>query len=311
MDDINITFLISLSIISLGYVIKRIKLIKEEDGVVFSKIIFNLTLPAVILKYTTNIHFELSLILLPIVNISFGIIMALIGLIISRKKERAIKGLMIMTMIGFNVVHFSFPLVEGIWGEAGMQLITLVDAGNAFSIFVLSYILGTIYSPNNKMEDNNLSVKYIGKKLLRSVPLLTYAAALIINFSGIIIPTFFSELIDIIARANVALSLLLLGILLRFKFERTEWRTIIKVLIIRYSVGIFFSISLFFLLPASVFDSLFRIIIAISLILPIGVAIIPFSIELGYNEKITTMLVNLSLIISFILVWIFVLTLSG
>jgi predicted permease len=237
--------------------------------------------------------------------------MALIGLIISRKKERTIKGLMIMTMIGFNVVHFSFPLVEGIWGETGMQLITLVDAGNAFSIFVLSYILGTIYSPNNKIEDDNLSVKYLGKKLLRSVPLLTYAAALIINFSGIIIPTFFSELIDIIARANVALSLLLLGILLRFKFERNEWSTILKVLIVRYSIGIIFSLSLFFLLPSSIFDALFRIILAISLILPIGVAIIPFSIELGYNEKVTTMLVNLSLIISFILVWIFVLFLSG
>lgn len=311
MYDINITFLISLAIISLGYIIKRIKIIKEKDGEVLSKIIFNITLPAVILKYTTSVQFELSLILLPIVNISFGIIMALIGLIISRKKKRAIKGLMIMTMIGFNVVHFSFPLVEGIWGESGMQLITLVDAGNAFSIFVLSYILGTIYSPKNEIEDNSISVKYLGKKLLRSVPLLTYAAALIINFSGVVIPAFFNELIDIIARANVALSLLLLGILLRFKFERTEWTTILKVLIIRYSVGIFFSICLFFLLPASIFDSLFRTIIAISLILPIGVAIIPFSIELGYNEKVTTMLVNLSLIISFILVWIFVLLLSG
>ncbi len=311
MYDINITFLISLAIISLGYIIKRIKIIKEKDGEVLSKIIFNITLPAVILKYTTSVQFELSLILLPIVNISFGIIMALIGLIISRKKKRAIKGLMIMTMIGFNVVHFSFPLVEGIWGESGMQLITLVDAGNAFSIFVLSYILGTIYSPKNEIEDNSISVKYLGKKLLRSVPLLTYAAALIINFSGVVIPSFFNELIDIIARANVALSLLLLGILLRFKFERTEWTTILKVLIIRYSVGIFFSICLFFLFPASIFDSLFRTIIAISLILPIGVAIIPFSIELGYNEKVTTMLVNLSLIISFILVWIFVLLLSG
>lgn len=311
MYDINITFLISLAIISLGYIIKRIKIIKEKDGEVLSKIIFNITLPAVILKYTTSVQFELSLILLPIVNISFGIIMALIGLIISRKKKRAIKGLMIMTMIGFNVVHFSFPLVEGIWGESGMQLITLVDAGNAFSIFVLSYILGTIYSPKNEIEDNSISVKYLGKKLLRSVPLLTYAAALIINFSGVVIPAFFNELIDIIARANVALSLLLLGILLRFKFERTEWTTILKVLLIRYSVGIFFSICLFFLLPASIFDSLFRTIIAISLILPIGVAIIPFSIELGYNEKVTTMLVNLSLIISFILVWIFVLLLSG
>ena len=311
MSDINITFLISFTIISIGYLIKRVNLIKEQDGEVFSKIIFNLTLPAVILKYTTNVQFQLTLILLPIINIVFGMIMALIGLIITRKTQYSTKGLMLMTMIGFNVVHFSFPLVEGIWGDSGMQLITLVDAGNAFSIFVLSYILGTIFSPNNKIEQNNLSIKFIGKKLIRSIPLITYVVAILINLSGIIIPPFLNELIDIIARANVALSLLLLGILLHFKFERSEWTTILKVLIIRYSFGIFFSLCLFFLLPPYIFSSLFRIIIAISLILPIGVAIIPFSIELGYNEKVATMLVNISLVISFILVWIFILVLSG
>jgi len=311
MDNINTTFLISFTVIAIGYILKQTKIIKEKDGDVFSKIIFNITLPAIILKYTTTVKFEITLILLPLVNISFGIIMALIGSLIVRKKKHSTKGLMLMTMIGFNVVHFSFPLVEGIWGEQGMQLITLVDAGNAFSIFILSYILGTIYSPNNEAEQNSISAKLIGKKLMRSVPLLTYIIALLINFSGIPIPSFFTELIDIIARANVALSLLLLGILLQFKFERTEWGIILKVLIIRYSVGIIFSLCLFFLLPTSIFDPLFRIIIVISLIFPIGVAVIPFSIELGYNKKITTMLVNLSLVISFILVWIFILYLGG
>jgi len=156
-----------------------------------------------------------------------------------------------------------------------------------------------------------LELKFVGKKLLKSAPLLTYIVALLINFSGINIPEFFTELIDVVARANTALALLLLGIFLNFHFEKSEWITILKVLIIRYSVGIVLSLSLFFFLPSSIFSPLFRIIIAISLILPIGVALIPFSVELGYNEKITTMLVNLSLIISFILVWFFVIFLNG
>ncbi len=311
MTDINTTFLISLTIIAIGYIIKHVNLIKEENGDILAKIIFNITLPAVILKYTSTVQFEISLILLPLINISFGIIMAFIGSLITQKTPRSTKGLMLMTMIGFNVVHFSFPLVEGIWGENGMQLITFIDAGNAFSIFVLSYMLGTLYSPKNQFETEKLGIKFIGKKLLRSVPLLTYAVALLINFSGITIPLFFSELINVVARANTALALLLLGIFLNFHFERSEWITILKVLIIRYSVGIAISLSLFFSLPSPPFSSLFRIIVAISLILPIGVAIIPFSVELGYNKKLTTMLVNLSLIISFILVWIFILLLNG
>ena len=55
-----------------GYIVKKLKIITEENGKVVAKIIFNITLPAVILKITSRIEFKVSLILLPLVNIFFG-----------------------------------------------------------------------------------------------------------------------------------------------------------------------------------------------------------------------------------------------
>ncbi len=311
MADVNYIFFLSLIIIIIGYVVKKLKILTEENGKVVAKVIFNITLPAVILKVTSKIEFNLTLILLPLVTIIFGFFMAMIGLILFRRYQRDKKGLILMSLIGFNVAHFSFPLIEGIWGDEGMQYIALIDAGNAFTIFVLCYIIGSIFSPNNNTEDLGIDFKDIGKRLLKSTPLMSYILALFINFSeiGPNIPMFFWDLLDIIARANTALSLLLLGIYLNFKFERTEWATIIKVLIIRYSLGLLVGLLLFFFLPSDQFNLLFRIILTISLIFPIGLAVIPFSIEFEYDQKLVSMIANLTIIISFAMVWILIILL--
>jgi hypothetical protein len=237
--------------------------------------------------------------------------MAISGIILFRKEPKNIKGLMIMTIIGFNVAHFSFPLIEGIWGEQGLQIIALIDAGNAFTIFVLCYIVSSIFSPRNQEEGKRVNLKYILQRLVKSAPLMSYFIALTINFSGIILPNFITDLLDIFARANTALSLLLLGIFLNFKFERTEWISIFKVLIFRYLFGLGVGLSLFFWLPSTQFDHLFRIIVTISLILPIGLAVIPFSVEFEYNQRLVTILVNLTIIISFALMWILIIILDG
>jgi len=311
MADVNVIFLLSISIVAIGYIVKKLNILKESDGDTIAKIIFNITLPAVILQVTTTIQFELSLILLPLIGIVFGFLMTFIALLVFRNHPPNLKGAMIMTMIGFNVGNFFFPIVEGIWGQSGMQYIALFDAGNAFTIFIICYIMSTIYSPKNQENVVKLNVNYILKRIVRSAPILSYIIALIINFSGLVIPSFFSELLDILARANSALALLLLGVFLHLKFGKAEWISILKVLVLRYGVGLLVGLALFFLLPPSTFNHLFRIIICLALILPVGLAVIPFSVENGYDQKLVAMAVNLTIIISFGLIWVLVLVLNG
>ena len=49
MGGFNEQFLISIVIIMLGYLLKRVKLVKEQDGEAVARIIFNLTLPCLII----------------------------------------------------------------------------------------------------------------------------------------------------------------------------------------------------------------------------------------------------------------------
>jgi hypothetical protein len=48
---------------------------------------------------------------------------------------------------------------------------------------------------------------------------------------------------------------------------------------------------------------LYRHVLLIILIVPIGMTLLPFSDELGYDTQMAGVLVNLSMLISFLMMW--------
>ena len=147
MVDVNYVFLLSLSVIVIGFILKKLNIVTEESGKVIAKIVFNVTLPAIILRVMSTLEFDMTLILIPIIMILFSLGVLCFALILFRKTSKETKGLILMTVIGFNVVHLAFPLVQGIWGEEGFQYIALVDMGNAITVFLICYLIASIYSP--------------------------------------------------------------------------------------------------------------------------------------------------------------------
>ena len=308
MTDVNYVFLLSLTLITIGYILKKINIISEGNGETIAKVVFNVTLPALILSVISSVEITPSLGLITLISVLYCIPIILLALILFKKYPREIKGLIFMAVIGFNVGHFAYPLIQGIWNEEGLKYIAMFDIGNAIVIFIICYILGLIYSPKNDFHDKKELVKTILLRLMKSTPLISYFTALILNSLNIDLPFFITDLLDVLSRANMALTLLLLGIFLNFKFERSQWKNITKVLVIRYSFGLVIGLLLFFILP---FNQLYRGILSIGLILPIGLAIIPFAVEFGYSEKrFAGTLANLTIIISFILVWLVIITLD-
>ena len=307
MTDVNYVFLLSLTIIIIGYILKKLNIISEENGKTIAKLVFNVTLPALILKVIGSIEITPSLGLITLISILYCIPIIILALIIFKKYPREIKGLIFMAVIGFNVGHFAYPLIEGIWSEEGLKYIAMFDIGNAIVIFVICYVLGLIFSPQNNFQNKKELMKNILLKLLKSAPLMSYIIALTLNLINIEFPLFVSDLLDILSRANMALTLLLLGIFLNFKFERSQWKNVSFVLIIRYLFGLIIGLLLFFILP---FNQLYRGILAIALILPVGLAIIPFTVEFSYNEQVAGMIANLTIIISFVLLWVVILLLG-
>lgn len=261
-------------IIALGYLLKRVNILKEKDGEVISKIIFKITLPALVLVTFDSVKIETSLILLPVIVLVYGIITAFLGFIVFKNEERELKGSLLMLSSGFNVGLFAFPLVYAIWGIEGLTYFSMFDVGTSFVVFGISYILGSYFSE----EGLRLKPIEILKKLGKSIPLMTYLIASILNFSQIQLSDTIINVASTISGANIPLSLLLLGLFLNFKFDTQYIKPMVKFLTFRYGLGLIFGLGLYFILP---YDAMLRYTILIGLLLPVAASALTFAVELN------------------------------
>jgi malate permease and related proteins len=297
----NQEFLYIIIIIAFGYLLKRVNILQEKDGEVISKIIFKITLPALVLVTFDSVKIETSLFLLPVIVLVYGIVSAILGLLFYKNEERELKGSLMMLSSGFNVGLFAFPLVYAIWGMDGLTYFSMFDVGASFIVFGISYILGSYFS-----EDGlNLNPIEILKKLGKSIPLMTYMIASILNFCHIKLPDLIINLASTISGANIPLSLLLLGLFLNFKFDKQFIKPMVKFLTFRYGLGLSVGLVLYYLLP---YDIMLRTTILIGLLLPVPASALTYAVEFKYSNDSTRFVAtmsNITIVISIIILYIF------
>ncbi|MCB2358162.1 AEC family transporter [Clostridium estertheticum] len=296
MNTINSQFVMSLSIILLGYFLKKVNILKESDGEVISRLIFNVTLPSIVINVFSTMTIDKSLLLVPVISFVFGLIMAVVALIVFKGESRREKGMLTMLVPSFNVGLFAYPIVESIWGRSGLKYFGMFDMGNSFIVFAVCYIIASIYSSSK----GEVSYKNIFAKTIHSIPFLTYIITLAINLLGLSIPKPIIQITGILSKANMPLALLALGLYLSFSFKKTYLKNMAKIIALRYIIGFGVGILIYNLVPL---DPMFKKTMLIGLILPISFTVIPYSVEFDYDTRFVGTVNNLTIIISFILMW--------
>lgn len=289
----------SMLIIALGYTFKKLNIIKEDDGDGMSRLIFNITLPSLIIVTFNSIKIDSSLILIAMISMVFGFFMSALGIFIFRKEPGKLRGTFSMLVPAFNVGLFAYPIVESIWGSKALKYFGMFDMGNSIITFGACYLIAAYFSSS----EVKIEPKDILKKLLTSIPLMSYIVTLAINLAGFHYPSAIISICSTLSKANMPLSLLLLGICLNFSIDKTYYKNMLKVLLVRYGVGLAIGILLFSILP---YNSLFRYTLLIGLTLPLAMAVVPYSVQFGYDKRLVGTVCSISIILSFLLTWIII-----
>lgn len=310
--NLGILFLSVFSIVLLGYVFKLIGILKEEYAEGLTRVILNITLPAVVLRGLSNFTVRGEYFLLPLALLAYSLVIFALSLVyIKKRRSSSNVPLLQIALLGYNIGLFAYPIIEAIYGAEGLSYAIIIDLGNALVIFGLAYII-CVYNAHRKGEGRSddagsgevspLSVvSTILKRLFTFLPFVVYIIALAVALAKVTLPGPLVSILDVLAKANMALVLILLGMTFNLRISRSEVKTIGKILAVRYLAGGAAGILLFCLLP---FDPMVRVITLTCFVLPAGMAIIPYSIEFGYNRSIASAVVNVSNLISFGLIFL-------
>ncbi|MEK5170760.1 MULTISPECIES: AEC family transporter [Staphylococcus] len=293
-------FVMIILLIALGYFLKRINYLKATDSQVLSTLVLNVTLPSLVIVNLNSADLNMSFSILPIMMIVYGIVAKIIVIWFFRKYSNQMRGSVGMMTGSMNIGLFAYPLVNAIWPEKGMVYFGMADIGGAMIMFGLTYFVGSYFSEGG----DQFNFKFLGKKLIQSVPLVTYIVMFTLNMSNIHIWKPAIDFFSILSKANMPLSMILLGVMLSFSIDREYLPVTIKYLCLHYGLAIVAGTLVHFFLPVS--DPMVKTTLLITWLLPVGVAIIPYSIQFKYKTlPFVGMVTNLTIIISIVILYVY------
>lgn len=289
------------ALLIIGYFLKRAKYLKENDNEVLIRIIFNITLPAVILYSFNGFRFSAEHLAIPIISLVYPLfVYVIIRYLLFPKFFNRDNTLAKISLIGYNIGLFAYPIIEILIGTDALRYTVLFEIGNSLVIFVFLYMISYM-TQLGKFSIRNVPIKKILTKLFTFPPFVCVILAFALAGLEINLPNGVVSVLKATSSANIILFSLVLGMTLDFDIKKEDLKFVMKILFLRYTYGIIGIIVFFLFLPISL---MLKTILSICLLLPVPMATLPYSIEFGFDTKRASALVNISNIISLVLVFV-------
>ena len=110
MEETIIKAAILVSFIFCGYTLKQLRLFGRSTFNTISTIVFNITLPSVIVVNLNGIHFDTRYLLISLLAIIFNLVMVAMGYAAGRTKDE--KAFYMLNINGYNIGNFALPFVS-------------------------------------------------------------------------------------------------------------------------------------------------------------------------------------------------------
>ena len=147
--------------------------------------------------------------------IIYGIVAKIIVIWFFRKYDNHMRGSVGMMTGSMNIGLFAYPLVEAIWPSKGMIYFGMVDIGGAIIMFGITYFVGSYFSEGS----DQFNFKFLGKISSISPISNLYDYVWIEHVSYSYMATAI-DFFSVLSKANMPLSMILLGVMLNFSIER-------------------------------------------------------------------------------------------
>ena len=311
-------------VILLGVVTARSgKLGKGADRLI-SKIVFNLTLPCAIIRAFESYDFNVSLLGLVGLGFAATVIPYFLSLFVYRNKPQQERIVQQLSVCGFNIGCFCFPVVQAFLGTAAIVPAAMFDIGNCVMVAagtnVMTQTLLHIQPgktldeqyqghapvlPYTKPKDRDARrlarhalLRNVAKGFFGSIPFDTYLVMIVLMLANVKIPAVVATFVEPLANANSFVAMLMVGMLMDLPAGRDDVMKLLKIIGLRLPFGLLSAVCAWFVLP---FGANVREAVVMCCLAPIAVFSTLFTDEVLGNAKLAGFSLSVSAIIGLVM----------
>lgn len=267
-------------IIVLGFVLRQVGFFKKEDFNILSQIALKITLPASVVVSFSTMTIDPSMLTIVLLALSCGIVYIGVAFLLNIRSTKERRAFDVLNLPGYNIGLFAMPFLQSYLGAAGAVVASLFDTGNAV------VCLGGAYGIASSVKaGSGFSFRRIGKKLVTSVPFMTYMIMTVLNLVGVKLPGLAVNFAEIIKSSNTFIAMLMIGVGFRLEAEKSQILRIVRHVAVRYSLAAVFAIIAYWVLP---FDLEIRKALVLLVFSPISAAVPAFTGELGEDVGLSS-----------------------
>jgi predicted permease len=283
-----------ISLVMVGFLLKKARVLNAEDGHLFSRLILNITLPAVIFLSISQADIEpLQLGILALSSFCISMVLRVLSGNITRilKIEDSIAGVVILASMVMNIGTLLYPVIHTVYGTEGVSRVAAFDIGNSLMASGYGYYIATCYGTKNPCGIRNSLIKVF------SVPILwATIIGLIVNLLGVTVPAFLIKMLTPVSAANTPLAMIALGVFVNLKFPK--WKLVSLTVFLRMGVGFLLGLAIVFITNLQGLD---RVVVIMGSAMPIGMVPLVYAAAEGLDTEFAAACISLSIIIGVII----------
>ena len=234
MEEALFKVLSFITFIMLGYLLRRLSILKAETFRVLSGIVFYITLPCIIITSINGVPVTSEMLWLVALGALCNVLMVATGYGMTHGKARQERAFSMLNLSGYNIGTFAMPFVAGFLPPTGFLATCLFDAGNAIMC------TGGTYALANSVTDasQHLSIKSFLRNVFSSIPFCIYLIMIVMAFLHLALP-------------HPVLIFTMIGVNINLQMDSKSFRCLIKHITVRYALSAVLAFLFYRYLPFS------------------------------------------------------------
>lgn len=280
------------AIIGVGLAIKALGWAHVSDFTLLSHLVLRVTMPAALITFFDTFTIGPSLLVISLLALVINVVQQGLGLWLARRRPRNDQAFAVINSGSYNIGAFAMPYIAGFLGPGPVLYTSMFDIGNSVGSAGIGYGWGMTLAQEGRVGPLGFLAK-----VARSHLFWLYLALAGFRLAGLHVPSGVLTFTSTVGAANPFLAMLMIGVGLEIKLDRSKYRAAARYLAVRYACSVAFAVAVWTLLPM---NHDVRMVMVLLLFAPMAAMVSGFTASAGLDVQTSAFMTSVTIIVAIV-----------